>query len=135
MRRTENLQNSIYKTKYRELYKIIFTADIDTISDYSNWMRGGKKDIISTQRPLWIVMEVSKINKRMWISHEWGKLTIATAQLDLNVNSKEYHDSYQWYSFSTQRDLCSKLEEILEPCLKEEKEQSDIEKDIVDDMY
>lgn len=119
------MQNSIYKTKYRELYKLIFTADIDTISDYSNWLHGNKKDIISIQRPLWIVMEVGKINKRMWISHEYGEYKITTAQLDLNVDSKEYHESYQWYSFSTQRDLCNKLREIIEPCLEQEKEQEE----------
>ena len=123
MRRTGNLQNTIYKTKYRELYKLIFTADIDTISDYSNWLHNGQKSYVEMNRPLWIVMEVSKINKRMWICHEWGKLTITTAQLDLDVDSKEYHDSHQRYSFSNQRDLCSKLKEILEPCLAIEKEE------------
>ena len=123
MRRLGNLQNSIYKTKYRELYKIIFTADIDAISDYSNWLHSGQKSYVEMNRPLWIVMEVGKINKRMWICHEWGKLTITTAQLDLDVDSKEYHDSHQRYSFSNQRDLCSKLKEILEPCLEIEKEE------------
>ena len=123
MRRTEYLQNPKYKTKYRELYKLIFTADIDTISDYSNWLHSVQKGYVEMNRPLWIVMEVSKINKRMWICHEWGKLTITTAQLDLDVDSKEYHDSHQRYSFSNQRDLCSKLKEILEPCLAIEKEE------------
>lgn len=126
MRRTENLQNAIYKTKYRELYKIIFTADIDDILDHSNWLRSSEEqDIITLRKPLWIVMEVSKINKRMWISHEYGEYKITTAQLDLNVDSKEYHDSFQWYSFSTQRDWCNKLKEFLEPCLEMEKEQEE----------
>lgn len=135
MRRLGNLQNSIYKTKYRELYKIIFTADIDRIADHSNWLHKGEKNYVEVNRPLWIVMESKKINKRIWISHEWGDLKIDTAQLDLDVDSREYHESYQRYSFSNQRDLCSKLKEILEPCLKEEKEQEEIEKDIVEDMY
>ena len=101
---------------------------------FSNWLRSSEEqDIITLRRPLWIVMEVSEINKRMWISHEYGEFKITTAQLDLNVDSKEYHESYKWYSFSTQRDLCSKLRELLEPCLEVKKEE--IEKDIVDDMY
>lgn len=134
MRRTEYLQNPKYKTKYRELYKLIFTADIDDISDFSNWLRSSEEqDIITLRKPLEIDMVVSKINKRMWIRHEFGEFKISTAQLDLNVDSKEYHESYQRYSFSTQRDLCSKLKEILEPCLELKKEE--IEKDIVDDMY
>lgn len=133
MKRLGNLQNAIYKTKYRELYKLIFTADIDRIADYSNWLHSGEKNYVEINRPLWIVMESKKINKRIWICHEWGKLKIDTAQLDLDVDSKEYHDSYQRYSFSNQRDLCNKLKELLEPCFEKEKE--DIEKDIVDDMY
>jgi len=123
MRRIGNLENAIYKTKYRELYKIIFTADIDSISDHSNWFYSGEKSYVESNKPLWIVMESKKINKRMWITHEWGKLEITTAQLDLNVDSREYHDSYQRYSFSNQRDLCSKLKELLEPCLEKEQEE------------
>lgn len=127
MRRIENLQNVIYKTKYRELYKLIFTADIDRIADHSNWLHKREKNYVEVDRPLWIVMESKKINKRIWITHEWGSLRIDTAQLDLDVNSKEYIDSFQRYSFSSQRDLCSKLRELLEPCLEEEKEYEDIE--------
>ena len=129
MRRIENLQNAIYKTKYRELYKLIFTADIDRIADHSNWLHRGEKNYVEINRPLWIVMESKKINKRIWISHEWGKLRIDTAQLDLDVDSKEYHDSYQRYSFSNQRDLCNKLKELLEPCLELEQKQ-EIEEEI-----
>ena len=70
-------------------------------------------------------MESKKINKIIWISHECGSLKIDTAQLDLDVDSKEYHESYQRYSFSNQRDLCNKLKEILEPSLREEKEQEE----------
>lgn len=132
MRRTENLQNAIYKTKYRELYKLIFTADIDRIVDRSNWLHSGEKNYVEINRPLWIVLESKKINKRIWISHEWGELKLDTAQLDLDVDSREYHDSYQRYSFSIQRDLCSKLKELSEPCF--EKEKTETEKDIVDDM-
>ena len=88
MRRLGNLQNSIYKTKYRELYKIIFTADIDRIADHSNWLHKGEKNYVEVNRPLWIVMESKKINKRIWISHERGDLKIDTAQLDLDVDSK-----------------------------------------------
>lgn len=122
MRRTENLENAIYKTKYRELYKIIFNADIDRIADHSNWLHSEEKNYVEIHRPLWIVMESKKINKRIWICHEWGKLTISTAQLDLDVDSREYHDSHQQYSFSNQRDLCNKLKELLEPCLEIDKD-------------
>ena len=129
MYRTKNLENVIYKKKYREIYKLIFTADIDIISDYSNWMKHGMKNYVEIHRPLWIVMESKIVNKRIWIFHEFGKLSIATVQLDLSVDSKEYHDSYEWYSFTNQKDLCSKLEELLKPCLEKElEEEYDIDK-------
>ncbi len=123
MRRIQNLENSIYKKKYREIYKLIFTADIDSISDCSNWMYKGSKNYVEINRPLWIVMESKIVNKRIWISHEFGKLALTTAQLDLNINSREYHDSYKWYSFTNQIELCNKLEELLTPCLEKSLEE------------
>lgn len=122
MRRKENLQNAIYHKKYKELYKLIFNADIDTISDYSNWMREGNKNYVEINRPLWIVMESKIINKRLWISQEFGQLSISTAQLDLDINSSAYHDSYKHYYFQNQKELVDKLKNILEPCLEKEQE-------------
>ncbi len=128
MQRIKNLENSIYREKYKEIYKLIFTADIDNISDYSNWMYKGNKNYVEINRPLWIVMESKIINKRIWISHEFGKLSLTTAQLNLDIDSKEYHDSYEWYSFTNQIELCNKLEELLKPCL-EKSLQEDLEID------
>ncbi len=128
MQRIKNLENSIYREKYKEIYKLIFTADIDNISDYSDWMYKGNKNYVEINRPLWIVMESKIINKRIWISHEFGKLSLTTAQLNLDIDSKEYHDSYEWYSFTNQIELCNKLEELLKPCL-EKSLQEDLEID------
>lgn len=129
MIRKYNLQNAIYKTKYKEIYKLIFTADIDVINDHSNWLISGNKDYVETNQPLWIIMESEIINKRIWITHSWGNLEITTAQLDLNIDSKEYHDSYERYSFKNQKELCNKLKEILEPCYEKENE-IDLEEEI-----
>lgn len=38
MQRLENLQNNIYKTKFKGIYKLIFTADLDEVKDHSNWL-------------------------------------------------------------------------------------------------
>lgn len=128
MIRTKNLENAIYHKKYKDLYKLIFTADIDEISDYSNWIREGSKNYVEIHRPLWIVMESKIINKRIWISHEFGDLSITTAQLDLDINSRAYHDSYRHYYFDNQRDLVDKLKNILDPCLvKEQEKEEEIE--------
>ena len=129
MIRKYNLQNAIYKTKYKEIYKLIFTADMDVINDHSNWLISGNKDYVETNQPLWIIMESKIINKRIWITHSWGNLEITTAQLDLNIDSKEYHDSYERYSFKNQKELCNKLKEILEPCYEKENE-IDLEEEI-----
>lgn len=129
MIRKYNLQNAIYKTKYKEIYKLIFTADIDVINDHSNWLISGNKDFVETNQPLWIIMESKIINKRIWITHSWGELEITTAQLDLNIDSKEYHDSYERYSFKNQKELCNKLKELLEPCYEKENE-IDLEEEI-----
>lgn len=129
MIRKYNLQNAIYKTKYKEIYKLIFTADIDVINDHSNWLISGNKNYVETNQPLWIIMESKILNKRIWITHSWGELEITTAQLDLNIDSKEYHDSYERYSFKNQKELCNKLKELLEPCYEKENE-IDLEEEI-----
>ena len=129
MIRKYNLQNAIYKTKYKEIYKLIFTADMDVINDHSNWLISGNKDYVETNQPLWIIMESKILNKRIWITHSWGELEITTAQLDLNIDSKEYHDSYERNSFKNQKELCNKLRELLEPCYEKENE-IDLEEEI-----
>ena len=55
----------------------------------------------------------------MWITHNWGKLEIATAQLDLDIDSSAYHKSYQYMQFQTQKEMAEYLEKMLEPCLEE----------------
>lgn len=118
MIRTDNLQNSIYKTKYKDIYKLIFTADIDEIKDHSNWFYKDSRNYVELHQPLWIIMESKILNKRIWITHSWGVFEITTAQLDLDVNSREYNDSYESFQFKKQTDLCDKLKQLLEPCLK-----------------
>ena len=94
MIRTDNLQNSIYKTKYKDIYKLIFTADIDEIKDHSNWFYKNSKNYVELHQPLWIIMESKILNKRIWITQSWGVFKITHAKLDLDVNSRAYTDSY-----------------------------------------
>lgn len=105
--------------KYKGIYDLIRNADLDRICDRSNWFHKNQ-DYIDRQQPLWIIIESKILNKRMWITESLGDLEIATAQLDLKVDSAEYHKSYERYSFKNQRDLCTKLKEILEPCFEKE---------------
>lgn len=121
MRRTKSLENAIYHTRYKGIYELIFNADLDEINDHSNWHHTNQ-DYIDRKRPLWIIIESKILNKRMWITESFGSLEITTAQLDLDINSEAYHSSYERYGFKTQKDLCFKLKEILEPCLEKEQE-------------
>ena len=63
MRRTESLSNPIYHKKYREIYKLLFNADLDRINDRSNWMRTNL-DYVEKNQPLWIIVESKILNKR-----------------------------------------------------------------------
>lgn len=121
MKRVKNLENSIYHKKYKEIYKIIFTADLDTVSDHSNWFRK-EKNFLTRIRPLWIICESVILNKRIWITEEFGILKIATAQLDLDVKTKEYHNSFEDKLFKNQKEMSTYLKQLLMPCL-EEREQ------------
>ena len=67
MRRTESLLNPIYHKKYREIYKLLFNADLESINDRSNWMRTNQ-DYVEKNQPLWIIVESKILNKRMWIT-------------------------------------------------------------------
>lgn len=119
MRRLTNLQNVMYHKKYKKIYKLIFTADLDTISDYSNWYKT-EQDIVTRATPLWIVCESRILNKRIWITKEFEMLKISTARLDLDVKTQEYSDSYIHRLFKRQKEMVEYLEELLEPCLEEQ---------------
>ena len=121
MRRTKSLLNPIYHKKYREIYKLLFNADLDRINDRSNWMRTNL-DYVEKNQPLWIIIESKILNKRMWITESFKDLEIATAQLDLDCKSNEYSKSYERFRFKNQSELCKKLEEILKPCLEKEQD-------------
>lgn len=118
MRRLIDLKNPIYKKKYKEIYRILFTADLDRFVDHSNWYKI-YQDFVDKKTPLWIICESKILNKRMWITHNWGKLEIATAQLDLDIDSSAYHESYKYMQFQTQKEMAEYLEKMLEPCLEE----------------
>ena len=122
MRRLKNLENNFYHRKYKEIYKILFSADLDEISDYSNWYRDNP-GYVEKNRPLWIVIESKILNKRIWIYQDFGRLGIDTARLDLPVNSIAYSESHTFAKFKNQHELVDYLEKLLEPCLENNIEQ------------
>lgn len=118
MRRIRNLENGLYRKKYKDIYRLLFTADLDEVSDHSNWYKTNK-NFVEIKRPLWIIVESKILNKRIWITHDFGRLGIDTAQLDLDCKSNEYHNSYEWRDFKNQKEMVEYLEKLLEPCLLE----------------
>lgn len=118
MRRTRNLENVIYKKKYRKIYELIFNADLDEVADHSTWFNKNA-DWIDKNRPLWIIAESRILNKRIWICEDYGKLEISTATLDLPCKSIAYSNSFKHDSFKNQKEMTEYLEILLEPCLKE----------------
>ena len=118
MRRLKNLENNFYHRKYKEIYKILFSADLDEISDHSNWYRDNP-GYVEKNRPLWIIVESKIINKRIWITQDFGNLGISTAQLDLDVKTPAYSESFTHKLFKNQKDMVNFLKCLLEPCLEE----------------
>lgn len=118
MRRIKNLENSLYRRKYTNIYKLLFTADLDVVSDHSNWYKENK-DYIDIKRPLWIIVESKILNKRIWITEDFGDLEISTAQLDLDVKTAAYSNSFIHTRFKNQKEMVNFLKQLLEPCLEE----------------
>lgn len=116
MKRLSYLNNKMFTERYKEVYKILFTADLDRIADHSNWFKEGP-GYVKSHTPLWIIAESKIINKRIWIVESFGDLEITTAQLDLNVKTTEYSDSYKTFKFKTQKQMTDYLEKLLSPCL------------------
>ena len=129
MRRTINLKNPFYKRRYKEIYKLLFNADLDELSDHSYWYIK-EPGYLEKNRPLWIIVESKILNKRIWISQDFGRLGIDTAQLDLNVKTEEYSKSYVWNEFNNQKDMIKYLEKLLEPCLKEYREEQKFDENL-----
>lgn len=129
MRRLINLENSFYHKKYKEIYKLLFTADLDEVSDHSNWHKSNP-DYVEKNRPLWIIAESKILNKRIWITQDFGNLEIATATLSLNTKTQEYSESFVHIPFKTQKEMTEYLENLLEPCLKEYREEEKFKENI-----
>lgn len=119
MRRLKNLENGLYKKKYKEIYELIFKSDLDEVSDHSYWYKD-HKSYVEAHKPLWIIAESKILNKRIWITEEFGELSITTASLDLDTRTNEYSKSHIRESFNTQKEMAEYLKELLGPCLEEQ---------------
>lgn len=101
--------------RYAKIYALLQARKHEvpevSISDHSGW-RYPWQSWSYNNRPLWIIVEDPDIDRRIWISHEFREFSIATAQLSLHIDSREYHESHQRRRFKTQRDLLACLEQL-----------------------
>lgn len=100
--------------KYRAIYKVLEEAHIQNRTDHSGW-RAAQPSYMDSQRPLWLVVESKERGLRIWICHEFGKLSITTANLNLPCDSREYHESHKRYACHNQKEMADALRELLLP--------------------
>ena len=100
--------------KYRAIYKVLEEAHILYFDDRSGWRIAYPKYLASL-RPLDILVESKERGLRIWICHEYGKLYIATADLNLPCDSREYHESHKRYYCHSQKEMADTLRELLLP--------------------
>ena len=98
--------------KYKSIYKVIHESSGTIMKDMSNWQKP-VQTLVDKWQPLWIILENSQVNLRLWVTHDHGKLRITTAQLDLNCNSREYSESHRRYWCKNQTDMTARLKKIL----------------------
>jgi len=105
--------------KFPEIYAILKTqistkGSVDfRMVDTSGW-RKAKPDIVDSWKPLWIVIEDKTIGKRIWITKDYGDLEITTANLSLDVDSREYYNTQVRVKFHTQMQMAEYLKKIFE---------------------
>ena len=100
--------------KYREIYKILEDAHIHDLNDRSGW-RSARPTYIDMNRPLWIVAEAKERGLRIWICHDFGRMTITTADLALPSDTIEYHESQKCYECRSQKEMADILRGLLLP--------------------
>lgn len=75
-----------YATIYKAIQKIPYTKIKDAKNEFYD---------------LLIILEIPSIDKRVWITNEFGQLKIATATLSLytEATNRQYWESFQHYYF------------------------------------
>lgn len=49
----------------------------------------------------------------MWVTHEFGTLSVTTANSALPIDSRAYHESHTRRAFQNQREMAEYLEDLL----------------------
>lgn len=89
--------------KYQKIYDILRRYPEIHIHDHSG----------TQYYPLWIVAELPCNGLRAWITHDYRKYGISTANAGLDCSTREYSESFQHFEFFRQRDLVEKLQQLI----------------------
>lgn len=100
--------------KYKAIYDVLEHSGTHISHENSGW-RAVKPDYIDSIRPLWIVAESPRLGLRLWITHESGRLSVTTANMNYPSDSRAYHESHVRRTFHKQAELASYLRELLLP--------------------
>ncbi len=97
--------------KYARIYRVLENSHAK-IYDRSPW-RESPNSYLASYRPLWIILEDDRLHLRVWVTHEFGKLTVTTADMSLHCDSRAYHESMQRHRFLKQADMAQFLDALL----------------------
>ena len=99
--------------KYKKIYDALQTGGARIDLDQSGWRVKSSGHWFAGQRPLWLVAEVPRLHLKMWVTHEFGTLSVTTANSALPIDSRAYHESHTRRAFQNQREMAEYLEDLL----------------------
>jgi len=107
------------KRPYKSIYNIVEHAKLELIADDSSWFKDGGIKTLS------LTLADNKLNKIIFVSHEKhydsGYYEISYhdyLEEEKQEGKKSYYDYFKKFKFKTEEELCNKLRELLEPCLR-----------------
>lgn len=98
--------------KYKAIYDVLERSHTHISYEHSGW-RIAHPTYIEMTNPLWIVAEAPALNLRLWIVHTCGRLSVSTADMRFDSNSRDYAQSRKY--FRTQAELAAYLRKLLLP--------------------
>lgn len=99
--------------KYQKIYDALQTGGARIDLDQSGWRVKSSGHWIAGQRPLWLVAEVPRLHLRMWVTHEFGTLSVTTAKLRAAIRQSGLSESHTRRTFQNQREMAEYLEDLL----------------------
>lgn len=98
--------------KYPKIYNVLHRHPELHVNGRSYW-HSSQTGYIAAIRPLNLIIEAPEAGLRIWVNHESNRYLVTAADMTLNCNSREYHQSFERYPCRNQTETAEKLEELL----------------------